>query len=57
MINAMEEKVRKGSKIVKKDWITDNMIEKMEERRKYRNAGTIEGKRMYKKLNNEVRRD
>lgn len=35
----------------------DNMIEKMEERRKYRNAATIEGKRTYKKLNNEIRRD
>lgn len=33
------------------------MLEKMEERRKWKNINTEEGKRNYRKLNNELRRE
>ena len=39
----------------KKPWITDKMIEKMDERRKWKNNNTEEGKKKYSNLNNELR--
>ena len=36
---------------------SDAMISKMEERRKWKNVRTKEGNNMYKKLNNELRRE
>ncbi|CAF1140811.1 unnamed protein product [Didymodactylos carnosus] len=41
---------------IKKPWITDEMIEKMEERRKWKGINTEDGRKMYRKLNNELRR-
>ena len=41
----------------KKPWITQGMIDKMDERRKWKNINTEEGKRMYRKLNNLLRRE
>ena len=41
----------------KKAWVTTGMIEKMDERRKWKNVGTEEGNRMYRKLNNQLRRE
>lgn len=40
---------RKKPKKPKKPWITDQIIEKMEERRKWKNVNTQHDKRMYKK--------
>ena len=40
----------------KKPWITDQMLEKMEERRKWKHQSTDKAKSKYKKLNNELRR-
>ena len=41
----------------KKPWITSEMIEKMDERRKWKNVNTEEGRKMYRKLNNLLRRE
>ena len=42
---------------IKKPWITEEMIRKMEERRKWKNADTEEGRRRYRELNNRLRRE
>ena len=41
----------------KKPWITQEMVKKMDERRKWKNVNTEEGRRMYRKLNNLLRRE
>ena len=41
----------------KKPWITQEMIEKMDERRKWKTVNTEEGRKMYRKLNNLLRRE
>ena len=45
------------SKRAKKLWVTDGMIEKMDERRKWKTINTDEGKSIYRRLNNELRRE
>ena len=47
--------VKKGVK-AKKDWITGKMLEKMGERRRWKSVNSVQGKKMYRKLNNELRR-
>ena len=44
-------------KSAKKLWITESMLEKMEERRKWKNVNTEEGRHNYKILNNQLRRE
>jgi len=46
----------KGKKREKKPWITEQLIDKMEERRKWKNVNGEEGRRKYRQLNNELRR-
>jgi len=46
----------KGNK-PKKQWITNGMIKKMDERRKCKNDKTQEGKKKYRELNNQLRRE
>ena len=43
-------------KPARKAWVTNEMLEKMEERRKWKNVKSEEGKRNYRQLNNELRR-
>ena len=43
--------------LAKKPWITDDMIQKMEERQKWKHQTTEEAKQQYRKLNNELRRE
>ena len=43
-------------KEAKKPWVTDEMLAKMEQRRKYKSVNNDTGKRMYRKLNNELKR-
>ena len=45
------------AKIAKKPWVSEKMIEKMEERRNYKNINTEVGKKKYRYLNNELRRE
>jgi len=47
----------KRGKTAKKPWITTGMLEKMSERREWKNINTEEGKRNYRKLNNELKRE
>ena len=46
------EEIRKA----KKPWVTDDMIKKIAERRKWKSVNSLEGRRQYRKLNNEIRR-
>src|SRR6266576_1795586 len=44
-------------RIAKKPWVTREMLEKMDERRKFKSRTDEEGKKRYRKLNNELRRE
>src|SRR6478736_8861212 len=44
-------------KVARKTWITTAIMEKMQERRKWKNKNREEGKRTYRRLNNELRRE
>src|SRR6478609_2942310 len=44
-------------KVARKPWIMTAIMEKMQERRKWKNKNTEEGKRIYRRLNNELRRE
>ena len=54
---AEETIVYKESNNIKEPLVTGKMLEKMEERRKWKNINTEEAKRNYRKLNNELRRE
>jgi len=41
----------------KKPWVTQEMLDKMEKRRRYKNVNTENGRQMYRRLNNELRRE
>jgi hypothetical protein len=41
---------------VKKPWVTEEMVRKMEERRKFKHRSTEADKKEYRRLNNELRR-
>jgi len=57
IIDSAEESIgRTVRRKAKKPWVTEEMLEKMEERRKWKRINSNEGKRMYRKLNNELRR-
>lgn len=40
----------------RKPWITEEILKKLEERKKWKSINTIEGKQMYRQLNNHLRR-
>ncbi|XP_047478507.1 craniofacial development protein 2-like [Penaeus chinensis] len=44
------------TKRIKKPWVNEEMLVKMDERRKWKNANTEVGRGKYRKLNNELRR-
>src|SRR6476469_11207110 len=44
-------------KVARKPRITTAIMEKMQERRKWKNKNTEEGTRTYRRLNNELRRE
>ena len=46
----------KSTAKIRKPWITEDMIEKMEERREAKKLSTKEGRKKYRALNNELRR-
>jgi hypothetical protein len=46
----------KGRRI-KKPWITADMVDKMDMRRQWKNNNSEEGKKRYRELNNELRRE
>lgn len=46
-----------GRRKANKPWVTDQMLDKMEERRKWKNVNTENGRKMYRKLNNKLPRE
>jgi exonuclease III len=44
-------------RVAKKPWITTSMLDKMEERRMWKSRNSEEGRKNYRKLNNELRRE
>jgi hypothetical protein len=48
--------VGKVEKIARKPWITQEMISKMDESRKWKNVITKEGRKNYRRLRNELKR-
>src|SRR6478609_5704327 len=44
-------------KVATKPWITTAIMEKIQERKEWKNKNTEEGKRTYRRLNNELRRE
>jgi len=56
VLDTISDLVGKVEKRARKPWITQEMISKMDERRKWKNANT-EGSRMnYRRLRNELKR-
>ena len=60
--NAVMESAEKSigyqkSTRAKKPWVTEAMIVKMDERRKFKNLNTVEGRESYRRMNNELRRE
>src|SRR4029077_1545421 len=62
----LRETIKKGAKkafgfekanTAKKPWITEGMLERIEERRKWKNINTDEGRKEYRRLNNALRRE
>uniref|UniRef100_A0A8D8U6H3 Craniofacial development protein 2 n=1 Tax=Cacopsylla melanoneura TaxID=428564 RepID=A0A8D8U6H3_9HEMI len=57
ILNSLEKNIGRKARPTKKDWITQEMLEKMEERRKWKCDSSENGRRQYRKLNNELRRE
>jgi len=55
VLNTISGLVGKVEKRARKPWITQEMISKMDERRKWKNVNTEEG-RKYRRLRNELKR-
>jgi type I site-specific restriction endonuclease len=56
MLDTISDLVGKVVKRARKPWVTQEMIRKMDERRKWKNVNNEEGRRIYRRLRNEFRR-
>jgi hypothetical protein len=56
VLDTNSDLVVKVEKRARKPWITREMISKMDERRKWKNVNTEEGRRNYRRLRNELKR-
>ena len=56
MLDTISDLVGKVEKRARKPWITQEMISKMGERRKWNNVNNEEGWRNYRRLRNELKR-
>ena len=56
VLDTISDLVGKFEKRARKPWITREMISKMDERRKWKNVNTEEGRKNYKRLRNELKR-
>ena len=56
VFDTISELVGKVEKRARKPWITQEMISKMDERRKWKNVNTEEGRRNYRRLRDELKR-
>ena len=57
VLDTISDLVGKVEKRARKPWITQDVISKMDERRKWKNVNTEEGRRNYRRLRNELKRD
>jgi type I site-specific restriction endonuclease len=56
VLDTLSDLVRKVEKRARKLWITQEIISKMDERRKWKNVNTEEGRKNYRRLENELKR-
>jgi hypothetical protein len=56
VLDTLSDLVGKVEKRARKPWITQEMLSKMDERRKWKNVNTEEGRKNYWRLRNELRR-
>jgi hypothetical protein len=56
VLDTISDLVAKVVKRARKPWITQEMISKMNERRKWKTVNTEEGRNNYRKLRNELKR-
>jgi type I site-specific restriction endonuclease len=56
VLDTLSDLVGKVEKRARKQWITQEMISKMHERRKWENVNTDEGRKNYRRLRNELKR-
>ena len=56
VLDTISDLVGKVEKRARKPWITQEMISKMDERRKWKNVNTEEGRKNYRSLRNELKR-
>jgi hypothetical protein len=56
LLDTMSDCVGKVENRTRKPWITQEMISKMDEQRKWKSVNNEEGRRNYRRLNNELRR-
>jgi hypothetical protein len=56
VLDTLSDLVGKVKKRARKAWITQEMISKMDERRKWKNISTEEGRKNYRRLRNELKR-
>ena len=56
VLDTIRDLVGKVEMRAKKPWITQEMISKMNERKKWKNVNTEEGRRNYRRLRNELKR-
>ena len=54
-MDTISDLVGKVEKRPRKQWITQEMISKMDERRKRKNVNTEEGRKNYRRLRNELK--
>jgi hypothetical protein len=55
--DTVSDLVGKVEKRARKPWITQKMVSKMNERRKWKNVNIEEGRKNYRRLRNELKRD
>jgi len=56
VLDTISDLVGKVEKRARKPWITQEMISKIDERRKWKNVNTEESKKNYRRLRNELKR-
>jgi type I site-specific restriction endonuclease len=56
VLDTLSDLVGIVEKIARKPWITQEMISKMDETRKWENVNTEEGRKNYRRLRNELKR-
>jgi len=52
VIDTINDLVGKVEKRARKPWITQEMMSKIDERRKWKNVNNVEGKKNYRRLKN-----